>query len=123
MSDDLKRFRGAKKSLLQSFAEFRCLMSDEIIYVGDFVDTEYGDLDSNVAGFVKSIKKDMGYIGTLGATTYINGEALLDAYKLTLITSLDAQEEMVRSDYVKAHWEEWFKWLEQGVSTASKRSL
>ncbi|KAI1200645.1 hypothetical protein F5X97DRAFT_331832 [Nemania serpens] len=114
MSDDLKAFRGAKKSLLQSFAEFRCLMSDKILYVGDFVETEYGNLRSNIARMVESIKKDIGYIGTLGTTTYINGEALLDAYKLTLITSLDAQEELVRSDYVKVHWEEWFRWLEQG---------
>lgn len=95
-------------------------MSDKILYVGDFVETEYGNLRSNIARMVESIKKDIGYIGTLGTTTYINGEALLDAYKLTLITSLDAQEELVRSDYVKVHWEEWFRWLEQGVSTASK---
>ncbi|KAI0399354.1 hypothetical protein F4802DRAFT_51092 [Xylaria palmicola] len=114
VSDDLKGYKDQKKSLLQSFATFRCLMSDEIVYVGDFVDTEKMDLKTNIAGIVESIRKDMDYIGSLGAPKYINGEVLTDAYKLTLIMSCDAQQELVRSDYIKAHWEEWFKWYEEG---------
>ncbi|KAI1128964.1 hypothetical protein F5Y10DRAFT_162906 [Nemania abortiva] len=114
MSDALRAFKGPKKSLLQSFASFRCLMSDDIIYVGDFVDSEYGELDTNIAKIVESIRKDMNYIDTLGVSTYINGDAILDAYRLTLIMSCDAQQDLVRSDYIRAHWGEWFRWYEQG---------
>ncbi|KAI8953105.1 hypothetical protein F4801DRAFT_588491 [Xylaria longipes] len=114
MSDELRDYKGTNKSLLQSFASFRCLMSDEIVYVGDFIDIENGDLGANIARIVESIKKDINYIGTLGASTYINGDVILDAYKLTLIMSCDAQQEIVCSSYVKAHWDEWFKWHEQG---------
>ncbi|KAI1749509.1 hypothetical protein F4782DRAFT_513417 [Xylaria castorea] len=114
MSDDLRDFKGTKKSLLQSFASFRCLMSDEIIYAGDVVEIENGDLGANIARIVESIKKDINYIDSLQDSTYINGDMVLDAYKLTLIMSCDAQQEIVRSNYTKAHWDEWFKWYEQG---------
>ncbi|KAJ8115777.1 hypothetical protein ONZ43_g4590 [Nemania bipapillata] len=89
-------------------------MSDEIIYVGDFVANEYGDLDTNIAEIVKIIRKDMEYATNLEVPTYINGDTLLDAYKMTIIMSCDAQQELVRSDYVKAYWDKWFQWYEQG---------
>ncbi|KAI0467691.1 hypothetical protein F4859DRAFT_525119 [Xylaria cf. heliscus] len=114
MSDDLRNFKGTKKLLLQSFASFRCLMSDEIIYVGDFVYNEDNDLSTNIAQIVESIRKDIDYIRALQTSAYINGDAILDAYKLTLIMSCDARQEIVRPDYVKAHWDDWFKWYEQG---------
>ncbi|KAJ8124376.1 hypothetical protein O1611_g9264 [Lasiodiplodia mahajangana] len=114
MSDDLRTYKGSRKSLLQSFALFRCLMSDEIVYVGDFVTNEYGDLATNIAEIVTSIGKDMKYIETLGGSTYINGDTILDAYRLTLIMSCDAQQDLVRSDYIRAHWKEWFEWYEKG---------
>ncbi|KAI0875901.1 hypothetical protein GGS24DRAFT_453278 [Hypoxylon argillaceum] len=113
LSDDLRAFKGSSKSLLQSFASFRSLMSDEITYVGDFITNEDGDLETNIKEIVKIIRKDINYVSTLEMPTYINGDSLLDAYKLTLIMSCDAQQEMVRSDYIKTHWEEWFKWYEQ----------
>ncbi|KAJ2977554.1 hypothetical protein NUW58_g7775 [Xylaria curta] len=114
MSKELRDFRGPKKSLLQSFATFKCLMSDEVTYVGDYIDHDTGDLSTNITRIVESIRKDIDYIGTLEAPTYINGDTLLDAYKLTLIMSCDAQQEIVSSDYIRAHWEEWFKWYKQG---------
>jgi hypothetical protein len=116
MSDELKAYKGPRKTLLQSFASFKCLMSDEIVYVGDFVNTENEDLSMNIQRIVNSIKKDFDYLSTLEAPDYINGDSLLDAYKLTLLMSCDAQQETIRSDYVGAHWEEWFRWYEQGVS-------
>ncbi|KAF2968708.1 hypothetical protein GQX73_g4904 [Xylaria multiplex] len=114
MSDDLRNFKGPKKSLLQSFASFRCLMSDEIKYIGDFVDTENATLATNVAQMVEAIRKDIDYIGTLNTPGYINGDTILDAYKLTLIVSCDAQQEIVRHEYVGEHWEEWLRWYELG---------
>ncbi|KAK5633759.1 hypothetical protein RRF57_009473 [Xylaria bambusicola] len=114
MSDDLKNYRGPKKSLLQSFASFRCLMSDEIIYTSGYVDTENGSVESNISQIVQKIKKDIEYIGALGVPAYINGETILDAYKLTLIMGCDAQQEPVRCEYVKEHWEKWFNWYEKG---------
>ncbi|KAI0114362.1 hypothetical protein GGR51DRAFT_546509 [Nemania sp. FL0031] len=114
MSDDLRAYKGSKKSLLQSSASFKCLMSDEIMFVGDFVANEDGDLGTNVAEIVKSIRKDMNYVENLDVSTYINGDTILDAYKLTLIMSCDAQQDLVRSDYIRAHWEEWFQWYEEG---------
>ncbi|KAI0908323.1 hypothetical protein F4823DRAFT_640312 [Ustulina deusta] len=113
MPNDLKDFKGPKKSLLQSFASLRCFMSDEIIYVGSFVDTENGALDANIAQIVEAIRKDIDYISTLDTSTYINGDTILDAYKLTLIMSCDAQQELVHYQYIREHWEEWFRWYEQ----------
>ncbi|KAI0195469.1 hypothetical protein F4808DRAFT_452851 [Astrocystis sublimbata] len=113
-SDDSKDIKGKDKLLLQSYATFKCLMSDEIIYVGDFIDNEKDDLRANTLGIVASIRKDIDRIGTLGLPTYLNGDTLLDAYKLTLIMSCDAQQEIVRSDYVDMHWDKWFSWYEQG---------
>ncbi|GAW24724.1 hypothetical protein ANO14919_143160 [Xylariales sp. No.14919] len=114
MSDELKNFRGPEKSLLQSFASFKCLMADEIIYVGDVVDNETSDLETNITLIVESIRKDIAYVEALDAPAYINGDTLLDAYKMTLIMSCDSQQEVVRSDYIRTHWDEWWKWYEQG---------
>ncbi|KAI0429442.1 hypothetical protein F5Y09DRAFT_310254 [Xylaria sp. FL1042] len=114
MSDDLRDFRGSKKWLLQSFASLRCLMSDEIVYVGSFVDTENGTLDTNIALIVEGIRKDIDYINTAESSIYMNGDTILDAYKLTLIMSCDAQQELVHHEYISEHWEEWFRWYEQG---------
>ncbi|GAP86951.1 putative heterokaryon incompatibility protein [Rosellinia necatrix] len=116
MSDEVKAFKGPMKSLLQSSASFRCLMSDEIIYIGEVVDTGTGTLEENIAQIVENIKKDIAYVGTLPESTYINGDTLLEAYKLTLIMACDAQQEIVGSDYVRAHWDEWFQWYEQGCT-------
>jgi hypothetical protein len=123
MSNELRAYKGSLQSLLQSFASFRCSMSDEIIYVGDIIDHENGDLDVNIKRIVECVKKDIDYLTTLEAPTYINGDSLLDAYKLTLIMSCDAQQELIRSDYVRVHWDEWFNWYQQGVSTASQYFL
>ncbi|KAI1813225.1 hypothetical protein GGS20DRAFT_577762 [Poronia punctata] len=114
MSDELRDYRGAQKSLLQSFASFRCLMSDEIVYVGGYVDTGKGELDTNIRAIFETVKKDMEFVGSLDMADYINGDSMLDAYKLTLIVGCDAQQEIVRADYVREHWDEWFKWYEQG---------
>ncbi|KAI1419424.1 hypothetical protein F5Y12DRAFT_778060 [Xylaria sp. FL1777] len=114
MSDDLRDFRGSKKWLLHSFASLRCLMSDEIIYVGGFVNTENGGLDTNIALIVESIRKDIDYISAADSPTYINGDTILDAYKLTLIMSCNSQQELVHGEYVREHWDKWFDWYEQG---------
>ncbi|KAI1173251.1 hypothetical protein F4777DRAFT_589985 [Nemania sp. FL0916] len=114
MSEDLKAFKGPKKSLLQSFASIRCLMSDRITYVGDWVDTEEGNVKTNVARMVEGIKRDVEHIDTLRTTAYFNGDTLLDAYRLTLIMSCDAQQEPIRSNYTRTHWDDWFNWYEQG---------
>lgn len=116
LSDELRNYKGPKKSLLQSSASFRCLMSDQIIYVGGIVDTEEGSLETNISQIVKEIRKDIEYISTLEALAYLNGDTILEAYKLTLIMSCDDQQELVRCDYVREHWEKWFNWYEQGVS-------
>ncbi|KAI0804300.1 hypothetical protein GGR55DRAFT_659452 [Xylaria sp. FL0064] len=114
MSDDLRDFRGLKKWLLQSYASLKGLMSDEIVYVGSFVDTEHGALDTNIPMIVEGIRNDIDYISTAESPTYINGDTMLDAYKLTLIMSCDSQQELVHSAYIRKHWEEWFRWYEQG---------
>ncbi|KAI0967196.1 hypothetical protein F4678DRAFT_475412 [Xylaria arbuscula] len=114
LSDELKDYRGSKKWLLQSYASLRCLMSDEIIYVGSFVDTEVGTLEENIALIVEGVRKDIDYVSTLQTPGYINGDAMLDAYKLTLIMACDAQQELVRPQYIKDNWGECFKWYEQG---------
>lgn len=116
MTEELKAYRGVNKSLLQSFASFKGLMSDEITYVGDVVDTDKGDLETNIKAIFATIRKDIDYVKTLETPDYIHGDSLLDAYKLTLIMSCNAQQETVRSEYVKEHWEDFFKWYEQGVS-------
>lgn len=126
MTDELRDFKGSKKALLQSYAKFKCLMADEIVYVGAFIDPGKGELGTNIAEIVKCIRKDLEYVGTLdeelGGSTYINGESLIDAYKLTLIMSCDAHQEIVQADYVRSHWEGWFKWYEAGVSVQSPLS-
>ncbi|KAI1299571.1 hypothetical protein F5Y03DRAFT_365783 [Xylaria venustula] len=114
LSDELKNYRGSKKWLLQSYASLRCLMSDEIVYVGSFVDSEIGTLKENIALIVQGIRKDIDYVNALQIPRYINSDAMLDAYKLTLIMGCDAQQEIVRPDYIHDNWEDWFGWYEQG---------
>jgi hypothetical protein len=116
VTEELKAYKGVNKSLLQSFASLKGLMSDEITYVGEIVDTEKGDLETNIKAIVAAIKKDMDYVKTLETSDYINGDSLLDGYKLTIIMSCNAQQETVRSEYVKEHWDDFIKWYEQGVS-------
>ncbi|KAI8626514.1 hypothetical protein F5Y19DRAFT_445920 [Xylariaceae sp. FL1651] len=114
LPDELQAFKGSRKSLLQSFASIRCLMSDEIVYVGGLIDNENDGLEVNVQRIVENIQKDVDYITNLKVSAYFNGDGLLDAYKLTLIMSCDAKQEIVHSDYVREHWEEWLEWHKHG---------
>jgi hypothetical protein len=43
----------------------------------------------------------------------MNGDALLDAYKLTLINSTSHDDELIRTAYVAEEWDEWLQWLQR----------
>ncbi|KAJ3577518.1 hypothetical protein NPX13_g3047 [Xylaria arbuscula] len=97
LSDELRNYKGPKKSLPQSFASLR-----------------WDRLDTNIPRIVKEIRKDIEYISTLDVPAYINGDSIQDAYKLTLIMSCDGQQELVRREYVTEHWDKWLNWYEEG---------
>ncbi|KAI1493946.1 heterokaryon incompatibility protein-domain-containing protein [Biscogniauxia mediterranea] len=114
MMGDLRDFKSPRKILLQSYASIKCLMSDEIVYIGGVIDSETDDFLSDIQSYVDITGQDLDYIRTLKPQTYFNGESLLDAYKLTLILSSDHEQELVGSEYVRDHWDGWISWLEQG---------
>ncbi|KAI1322375.1 hypothetical protein F5Y16DRAFT_42009 [Xylariaceae sp. FL0255] len=114
MPEELRAYKDPRKSLLQSYASLKCLMSDEIVYAGGLVDAECNNLETNVKRIVDFINKDMEYISTMNACPYFNGNSLIDAYRLTLILGYDQNEEMIEPDYVQEHWDDWYGWYQKG---------
>ncbi|KAI1501673.1 heterokaryon incompatibility protein-domain-containing protein [Biscogniauxia marginata] len=111
---EMRKFDDPRKVLLQSYASVNCTMADEIVYIGGLLDVENGEFSSNIKAIVDMIQEDLDYIKTLEPQTYFNGETLPDAYKLTLILSSDQEQELVGSEYVRAHWDDWISWHKQG---------
>ncbi|KAL7624188.1 hypothetical protein AAE478_005746 [Parahypoxylon ruwenzoriense] len=104
---EFKNFKGPRKALLQSYASFKCTMSDEIVYIADVLDDPF-DIETTL----KILGKDLDYIGKLEPQTYLNNESLQDAYKLTLILSSNRDQDIVDSGYVRGNWDDWIQWLE-----------
>ncbi|KAI0118583.1 heterokaryon incompatibility protein-domain-containing protein [Hypoxylon sp. NC0597] len=107
LPDRLKTYKDTRKSLLQSYASFKCMMADEIIYIADVVEDPF-----DVKATLDVLRTDLHYIEKLEPQTYINGESIADAYKLTLILSSDRSQLLVDSKYVCDNWGDWIQWLE-----------
>ncbi|KAI1383847.1 heterokaryon incompatibility protein-domain-containing protein [Hypoxylon trugodes] len=112
LPDELKNFNDPRKALLQSYANIKCLICDEIIYVADPLDDPF-----DVEGMLEIFGKDLDHIAELTAQTYINGDNHMDAYKLTLILSYNDTQEIVHSEYIHNNWEPWIAWLKDPTRT------
>ncbi|KAI9146972.1 Heterokaryon incompatibility protein [Paramyrothecium foliicola] len=93
MSDELRRSKHRVKNKLQNCITLRGLMLDEISYVGDFV------------------QQDLNFINANCSETYMNGDPSAEAYKLTIISATDGDEELVDKRFTLDNWESWFRWL------------
>ncbi|KAI2608974.1 heterokaryon incompatibility protein-domain-containing protein [Hypoxylon fragiforme] len=111
LPDELRNFKDKRKALLQSYACFKCIMYDEIIYLGGVLD----DLFDNPA-MLSIFQKDLDYIKGLGFQEYFNKDSLSDAYKLTLILSRNRKDEIVDSSYVRDNWDDWIRWVQDPMA-------
>ncbi|KAI0476418.1 hypothetical protein GGR56DRAFT_693877 [Xylariaceae sp. FL0804] len=102
-------------NLLQSQAELKCLMADEIVYLGGIAAEEGGAFAGDTRDLAALMRQDLEYVAALASETYLDGGSMASAYKLTLILCMDHQEELVDSAYVEARWEELIGWYESGA--------
>ncbi|KAK3320286.1 heterokaryon incompatibility protein-domain-containing protein [Cercophora scortea] len=132
MSPDLQKFKGPTRQLLQTYLSFQCLMMDEIVYTGCAMPDTWGDrrYDDDTIGqmYLGFIKADLDQLASQPSQTYLTGEKLVDAYKLTLIAATDHNAELVTSAYTAETWDAWMQWLAKSDSdvndiTASKTPL
>ncbi|KAI1414373.1 hypothetical protein F5Y13DRAFT_159446 [Hypoxylon sp. FL1857] len=112
LPDRLQNFKDTRKSLLQSYANFKCMMCDEIIYLADVVEDPF-----DVKATLDVLRGDLQYIEKLGSQAYLNGDSVTDAYKLTLILSSGRDQSPVDSNYARDNWDDWMRWLEDPLST------
>ncbi|KAI1341021.1 heterokaryon incompatibility protein-domain-containing protein [Xylariaceae sp. FL0016] len=94
------------KTLLQSYAQFHCTMSDTIAYLGDVNPGPGLDVETMADIF----RKDLEHLEGLPQSAYLNGESVSHAYRLTLILSMDRDAELVGADYIDKHWDAFLKW-------------
>ncbi|KAK3680435.1 heterokaryon incompatibility protein-domain-containing protein [Podospora appendiculata] len=115
MSPDLQRFKGPARQLLQTYLSFQCLMMDEIVYTGWTMSDTWGDrkYDDDTIGemYLGFIKADLDQLASQPSQTYMTGEKLLDAYKLTLIAATDHNDQLITSAYTDGAWDTWTQWL------------
>ncbi|KAK0710136.1 heterokaryon incompatibility protein-domain-containing protein [Lasiosphaeria miniovina] len=118
ISDTLQSFKGRTKQLLQSYISIRCLMMDEIVYVGQTVYDhiqEGGEAPSldrpSFKHCLDCIRHDLDHLDTRLSGTYMNGDSVLEAYRLTLITATGRHGELVGAEYTRDHWDSWVRWL------------
>ncbi|KAI0835320.1 heterokaryon incompatibility protein-domain-containing protein [Hypoxylon sp. FL0890] len=118
LPDNLKNFKDTRKCLLQSYANFKCMMSDEIIYIADIVEDPF-----DVKATLDVLRSDLQYIEKLESQTYLNGESITDAYKLTLILSSNRDQLPVDSKYARDNWDDWIRWLEDPLMTRNNMPI
>nr|AVY05527.1 heterokaryon incompatibility protein [Nodulisporium sp.] len=118
LPNSLKSFKDTRKSLLQSYASFKCMMSDEVIYIAAIVEDPF-----DVKATLDVLRGDLQYIGQLESRTYLNGESITDAYKLTLILSSNRDQVPVDSKYARDNWDDWIRWLEDPLSTRNNMPI
>ncbi|KAI1642464.1 heterokaryon incompatibility protein-domain-containing protein [Daldinia loculata] len=106
LPDELKNFKDPRNALIQSYANVKALLYDEIIYIADCLDDPF-----DVQGMQDILQKDLDYIANLEAQTYLNNDNLVEAYKLTLILCFDDQQEIVDSEYIRNNWDAWMAWI------------
>ncbi|KAI1653373.1 heterokaryon incompatibility protein-domain-containing protein [Daldinia decipiens] len=105
LPDELKNSKDPRKALIQSYANVKALLYDEIIYMSDCLNNPF-----DVQGMQDILQKDLDYIANLEGQTYLNNDNLVDAYNLTLILCLDDQQEIVGSEYIWNNWDAWMAW-------------
>ncbi|KAJ3529112.1 hypothetical protein NM208_g9908 [Fusarium decemcellulare] len=109
MSEQL-RLKGSSKQMLQTFISLRIFMVDEIVYTGRPLSS---DLESSLTGtkYCELIRQDLDFIQSKFPAIYLNGNSVLDAYKLTIIAATDHNEGIVGPEYTSKYWDPWFRWL------------
>ncbi|KAI2641412.1 heterokaryon incompatibility protein-domain-containing protein [Hypomontagnella submonticulosa] len=107
LPEELRSFKDSRKALLQSYANIKCMMLDEIVYLADVLDDPF-----DIEATLRILREDLGYVEKLDQQAYLNNESLTDAYKLTQILSSNREQDLVGSEYVHKNWNDWIKWLE-----------
>ncbi|KAI0020611.1 hypothetical protein F4780DRAFT_770595 [Xylariomycetidae sp. FL0641] len=82
----------AQQFQLQVYAEFDCIMADEIVYVGELENEVLGRSIADI------IRQDEQRLEDLGL--YINQERILDAYRLTLSAGCDHIQRPAKAEYM-----------------------
>lgn len=119
LSDQFHSLKGPSKQLVQSVVSVRSLMRDEIVHVGATVCDPLDDNSLEHFEFladrgIRAATADMEYIQRKfqHGDTYVNGDTMLDAYKLTLLAATDHEEQLVGPEYVQSEFGEYMDWLE-----------
>ncbi|KAL2210017.1 hypothetical protein CC79DRAFT_1330437 [Sarocladium strictum] len=137
LSNQFRSLKGPSKQLVQSVVSVRSLMKDEIVHVGA---TVCDPLDDNALEHfefladrgIRAATADIGYIQQRfqQRDTYVNGDTMLDAYKLALLAATDHEEKLVGPEYVQRGFDEYMNWLKvvnekyiAGRASASAKTL
>ncbi|KAM5344460.1 hypothetical protein ACJ41O_012996 [Fusarium nematophilum] len=114
MSQELRRFKASKKRILQTYISLRCFMMDEIVYVGGHMKPSPPEEAHLVAPkYREFIQQDLKYLDDSHPKAYMNGDLSAEAYKLTIISATDHNQDLVGPEYTLDAWEPWYRWLGQ----------
>jgi hypothetical protein len=109
MSKDFhKWYKGRPKQSLGNALSFRIFMRDEIVWAGgalsDLGPTKNVHLSAEeIRSFLDSEVQQVGILQQT-SPTYMTGETLIDAYKLTLIAGMNHRQDKVGAKYVQKQW-------------------
>ncbi|KAI0173430.1 heterokaryon incompatibility protein-domain-containing protein [Hypoxylon sp. FL1284] len=107
---EIKDFKGPRKALLQSYASFKAIMADEIVYLGGVLDDPF-----DIEATLRILRDDLDYVGKLDSQAYLNAEGLSAAYKLTLILSSNRDQGLADSKYADDNWDDWIRWAQDSA--------
>ncbi|KAH6688595.1 heterokaryon incompatibility protein-domain-containing protein [Plectosphaerella plurivora] len=124
MSPDFSNpeYKGRAKLCLFNAISFRIFMRDEIVWAGSAL----SDLGSTSEGYLTTrqirsfMDSELQQVRSFQKAnpTYMTGEAVLDAYKLTLIAGMNHRQDRVGAEYVE---KQWGTFIERNTAAADGR--
>ena len=127
MSPEFKTYKGRSKECLSNSINFQILARDEVTWTGHVsydhraCDVEDYPLSAEILACVDmEMQQVRTQESSSGVSTYITGESLLDAYKLTLVAGLNHTHDHAGAEYVQANWDDYISHIEEINKSSSQ---